>query len=188
MTDRADLSARILRFLREHPGSTTTAVRTGVSGSVTRIRDALEELEDAGEVKNGGNGRGHRWRVAERDANGVLWPADVEGRPREIEGVRIRAWMPPKVTAACLGTSPRTLQRWEEKGLPSIGRAHRKLHPFPHVLAWAVTYAVRQEEQTGAVRDLPLREALARHHAAEVEAGREGLFGVGIREESGAPE
>lgn len=176
MSDRADLADRILRFLREHPESTTTAVRKGVSGSAARISAALEELEAGGEIKNRGNGRGNAWHVSERDGNGFLRPEDVEGRPREIEGVRVGGWTVPKLTAECLGTSPRTLQRWEGKGLPSVGRAHRKLHPWPHVAAWAVTYAVLQKEKTGAVRELELRVALARYHASEVEAGRAGLY------------
>lgn len=189
MAERDELKDEILAFLAERPGATTTAVRKGVSGSASRIAAALEELEDAGEIENGGNGRGNAWRVSERDANGFLLSPEEVGAsyPREIAGVAVRGWTPPQRTALALGTTTRTLARWGRRGLPSRGDGRAKLFPWPHCLCWASEFRLKTRRSRGdEPTTLELSVALARDHAFRAEQGWPGLYGA--LEESGAPE
>lgn len=95
--------------------------------------------------------------------------------PAEIEGVRVAAWASPQDAADALGTTPRTLARWERRGLPVRGSGHDKLYPFPHAVIWAVQYEV--EKQSGGGRsDLTVRVALARHNLKQVQQGHAPIF------------
>lgn len=190
--------ARVLRFLEEHPGASSTAVREGVRGGRKALARALRELEEAGEVENRGTGRRHAWHaMSEASAGGPgsggpirfaeLFPGtgaaeespvdaleDVGGirwaEPGEAcEGFQVGAWLAPSLAADLLELSDRQLRRLEKKGLPARGHAGTKEYPTPHVLHWIAIYRA-QVEAGRFVEHLPYRVALARILEVEVDA------------------
>lgn len=50
----------------------------------------------------------------------------------------------PEDTARILGVSGRTLQRWEKRGLPAVGRGKNKRYLWPHTAWWARAWEIRQ--------------------------------------------
>lgn len=180
MAERDELKDEILAVLAERPGASTTAVRREISARSSAVSDALEELEAEGEVRNEGNGRSHAWHATAAPGNGfLLSPAEVGAEyPREIGGVEITGWTPPQRTALALGTTTRTLARWERRGLPSRGDGRAKLFPWPHCLCWASEFRIETRRSRGdEPTTLELSVALARDHAFRVEQGWPGLFG-----------
>ncbi|MDR7415285.1 MAG: AAA family ATPase [Armatimonadota bacterium] len=53
----ADIRARILEFVRDHPGATTREILEGVQGATTRVLGVLERLCGEGVVQREGSGR-----------------------------------------------------------------------------------------------------------------------------------
>lgn len=170
-TPRDDLRASILAFLEANPGASTTDVRRAVPGRAAGIRETLEELEEAGDVRNDGNGRAHAWQRVGGDSRG---PGEApEQLPQAfadaVAGVRVARWIAPKDTAALLRTTPRNLRRWEDRGLPSASSGQRrKRYPFPHAIIWTVEFRAASKEAVGRT-DLPIPVALARDRLRQLE-------------------
>lgn len=174
----SELRDRVLEFLRENPGSTTTSVRQAVSGSSSRVRSALAELEKAGEIANRGNGRGHAWRPAERRYSPFDVPKEhlPESAPEVLEGVPVACWMTPTAAAECFNTTPRTIGRWEGKGLPSFGDGRTKVLPMPHAMWWTIEFSIAKEQAGNGVTRLPLGMAMSRFNEHEIENGHRSIY------------
>lgn len=171
MTDHAELRADVLAFVRQEPGATTTAVRRAMDVRSTAVTDALEALEEAGEIENRGNGRAHAWHPTGRSGNEVFtWSSEASERlPEAVGGIRVAAWTAPRWTAELLDTSPRTLARWERKGLPAFGQGSRKRHPWPHARIWATEYESEKQRTTRRQSRLEIEVALARDRVYQLE-------------------
>lgn len=171
-----DLKRRILDFIRENPGSSTAAVRRAVSAKHSRVSEALSELEESGRARNSGNRNRHRWELADELVPGLgTTPGELpDAFPEEIAGVRVAAWIPPQEAAACLGTTTRTLSRWENRGLPAAREGQDVRYPFPHAVVWAVWYGV--EKQKDGPTELSIELALSKERTDQLEKyGEHGL-------------
>lgn len=173
-----DLRSRILDFIERRPGASTTAVRRSVSGKHARVSEALSRLEEAGEIRNDGNGGGHAWHPVEGSGDGFLVPAAEvpASAPEEIEGVPVAEWLTPGAAAEPFDVTPRTLSRWESKGLPSRGSGSRKLIPTPHAVIWTIEYKVAKDRDRSGVSRLDLGVALARQDLRRRENGEPSIY------------
>lgn len=169
MTDRTDLKREILDFLNRRPGSSTSAVRRAVPGRASRVRAALEELEEAGEVRNAGNGRAHAWRRcgASERAFGEAPEQLPDVFPDVVGGLKVHLWATPAETAAALSTTPRTVRRWEDRGLPSAGSGGSKRYPFPQTAIWRAEFEIKKGREKGRT-DLSIELAVARDRLFQI--------------------
>lgn len=166
-----DLKRQILEFLASDPGASTSAVRSGVSGKARRIRSALGELEAAGKIRNEGTDYRHAWHLMERIAPAIgELPENLSGSfPKCVAGVEVAYWATPDETADALGTTPRTLSRWEGKGLP-VGRESREVrYPFPHCLIWATWFGIEKKRGGTGTTKLSMELAIARERVDRIE-------------------
>lgn len=59
------VDARVLRYVRAHPGASKRKVRQGVTGKARTVDDALRRLEGAGAIQDRGDDRGSAWHEVE---------------------------------------------------------------------------------------------------------------------------
>jgi len=91
--DEADevLDARVLGWLMEHSGShSTTAVRKGAKGRLTKVDEALERLKTRDEVRDHGR-NGGTWSGRGGDARYWIASVHAASTPSELFGTRLDA-------------------------------------------------------------------------------------------------
>lgn len=93
-----------------------------------------------------------------------------------VEGIEVALTTTLPETSELLGVDVRTLQRWEKRGLPAIGRGKRKRHPWPHAAMWARAWNIRQA-RGDTPRRISMVEAAAWHAmlVAELDLRAEGV-------------
>jgi hypothetical protein len=90
----------------------------------------------------------------------------TKARPgEELEGITVSYWIGPTDLADLLRKSPRTLERWRKKGLPSKGSGPSRRYAFPHSIWWTRAFRIASEEQPGGVRYISMTQAAAEHYS-----------------------
>lgn len=84
----------------------------------------------------------------------------VRGRGAVIAGVEVGAWFTQEEVATLFEITDRQVRKLHDLGIPTERRGREQIYPFPHALAWWISYQnriVRRE----VVDRLPVELALA---------------------------
>ena len=87
-----------------------------------------------------------------------------DGKTR-VGGTVVSAWVVQEEVAKWFEVTTRTIRDWECLGLPSRRRGNAKEYPMPHLLAWNISYKIR-EVRGEVVEALPVEVALAEYFAS----------------------
>lgn len=87
------------------------------------------------------------------------WPKILDDEP-------IITWVDQSMMARLAQKDPRTIMRWERKGLPAFGEGRSKRYPVPHAVVWSMAYSSLQARSRKGVDHLSVDVAFGEYAAS----------------------